>query len=136
MTALVVDASVAFRAFVDDPLSERCRDVFRRQDARRCAPELIVYEVVNAAWKTARAGLLTWEAAHEIAAEIAPRFDALVGARDLAPSAADLCRRLDHSAHDCFYLALAQREGADLVCADRRLADAATRIGLVCELIG
>jgi predicted nucleic acid-binding protein len=135
VTTLVVDASVAFRAFVDDPLSERCRDVFRRQDVRRCAPELIVYEVVNAAWKTARVGLLSWEAAREIAGEIAPRFDVLVRGHDLAARAAELCRRLDHSAYDCFYLALAEREEAALVCADRRLADAARRVGLGCELI-
>ena len=136
MTTLVVDASVAFRAFIEDPLSERCREVFGDADARRVAPELVVYEVVNAAWKMARSGLLAWEAAREIAVEVAPCFDALVAGASLAPHAADLSRRLDHPAYDCFYLALAEREEARLVCADRRLADAAKRAGIACELIG
>lgn len=36
----------------------------------------------------------------------------------LAPRALEIARVLDHSAYDCFYLALAEREHALLVTAD------------------
>lgn len=131
----MVDASVAFRGFTNDPLSERCRDVFKETLATRIAPELVVYEVTNAAWKMARAGQLAWEAAREIARGIAPGFDRLVAAAELAEPALDLCRTLVHPAYDCFYLALARREGALLICADKRLAAAAERAGVAVHLI-
>lgn len=43
--------------------------------------------------------------------------------RPLAPRAAALARELDHPVYDCFYLALAEAEGAALITADRRLVE-------------
>jgi predicted nucleic acid-binding protein len=51
-----------------------------------------------------------------------PRFfDALVSATGLAPRAVAIAGQLDHAVYDCFYLALAEAEQADLVTADMRL---------------
>jgi predicted nucleic acid-binding protein len=51
-----------------------------------------------------------------------PRFfDALVSATGLAPRAVAIAGQLDHPVYDCFYLALAEAEQADLVTADMRL---------------
>jgi predicted nucleic acid-binding protein len=45
----------------------------------------------------------------------------LVAMPALARKASDLAQELDHPVYDCFYLALAEREGVPLVTADVRL---------------
>jgi predicted nucleic acid-binding protein len=53
---------------------------------------------------------------------LAGLFEGLVPLRDLQDQALDLALRRGHPVHDCFYVALAAREGAPLLTADRRLA--------------
>jgi predicted nucleic acid-binding protein len=130
----VVDASVALRWFVRDALSERSRDDVR--DKERIAPSLVIFEIVQAVWKLARAQQLPRPQAEEVAAEIARHFQRLVDGDALAQEALALARSLGHSAHDCFYLALARREGAVLVTADRRLEVLASRSGVQIAFIG
>ncbi len=50
-------------------------------------------------------------------------FTRLHPAADLAPPAMHMARSLDRPIYDCFYLALAERENARMVTADRRLAE-------------
>ncbi len=45
----------------------------------------------------------------------------IVPSLDLAARAGEIALMLDHPAYDCFYIALAEREGIDLVATDRRL---------------
>ena len=120
----VIDASVVTKWFVDEDGSDRAASV--RGGAS--APDLIFAEVGNALWKLRRKEGLS-------DAGFAARIEALKGApieitpiADLLPAAARLAAELDHPIHDCFYLALAMREGAAVVTADRRFHDAvATR---------
>ena len=59
-----------------------------------------------------------------VVAERAPSlFAALVAEIDLAKRASEISLDLEHPAYDCFYLALAEREDAMLVTADRRLVE-------------
>ena len=51
----VVDASVALRWFVEAPGSAAAAQLLSGRE-RLIAPDLIVAEVANAAWKLARAG--------------------------------------------------------------------------------
>lgn len=44
--------------------------------------------------------------------------------------------RHDHPIYDCFYLALALKEDAPLVTADRKLAILAKKAGIAAELLG
>lgn len=69
------------------------------------APTLVIAESCNAVWKRLRRG--------EVAADHAQ----LVVAR------LTIARALDHPVYDCFYLALAEKEAAALVTADRRLVE-------------
>ncbi len=52
-------------------------------------------------------------------------FEELTPLRELADEAAEISLGLNHPVYDCFYLALARRESAPLVTADKRLAAAA-----------
>lgn len=58
----------------------------------------------------------------EAAKGIGPMFTHLVPLQALQDQAHSLALRRDHSVYDCFYVALAMREGAPLLTADRRLA--------------
>jgi predicted nucleic acid-binding protein len=82
------------------------------------APDVIVAEVCNVAWKRLRAGEITEEHAMRAMTQIERLVDVLSPLAALAPRALEIARVLDHSAYDCFYLALAEREHALLVTAD------------------
>jgi predicted nucleic acid-binding protein len=110
---------------VDD---RRARQHFRRSPARRrarlLAPELIIAEVISAAWKQRRRGGIDDAQFDDIVIRIA---DGPIDCRPLRPlalRAAALARELDHPLYDCLYLALAEAEDAPLVTADRRLVAA------------
>jgi predicted nucleic acid-binding protein len=89
------------------------------------APDLILAEAGNAFWKAVRAGLILRKDAVAALERLPKTFDRLVPLSLLYEDAARLSFELDHPVYDCFYLALAEREGVPLVTADKRLATAA-----------
>ncbi len=118
--SFVIDASVALKWFLpDEPYEEEALAVVR-EGARLFAPDLLIAEVCNAAWRSARLGRIAEGQVHEIAAVLPRFFEALVGAAILAPRAVVLAAALDHSVYDCLYLALAEAQEATLVTADAR----------------
>lgn len=119
---LVVDASVAVKWFVEEVDSAQARELLNG-DERIIAPELIVPEVCNAAWKLLRAGRIPADQAARVAQNIAGAFDSLWQMPPLAPRAVALASLLDHPVYDCFYLSLAEAQGATLVTEDRRLLE-------------
>jgi len=118
--AIVVDASVAIKWFIDEPGADRARSLWERR-AELVAPDLLVPEVCSAMWRKVRLG----QAARGQAAEATERLRAAV--IDLRPTAAlatramALALELDHPVYDCFYLALAELERNSMVTADQRL---------------
>lgn len=119
---LVVDASVALKWFVEESGSNSARSLFRRGEILT-APDLVIAEVCNAAWKLARQGSLDAGQFEAVAREVEGLFDRIVDLGPLAPRAAHIAQALGHPVYDCFYLALAERSGCHLVTADRRLRD-------------
>lgn len=117
---LVVDASVALKWFVESAHSEAAVKLLER-DEELIAPDLVVAEVANAAWKLARAGHIEGEHGRQIVDSIAQAFSRLISSEELASRAYDLAARLEHPVYDCLYLALTVKERARLVTADRRL---------------
>jgi predicted nucleic acid-binding protein len=117
---LVIDASVAFKWFANEPDSNVALKL-RSSDPNLIAPELVVSEACNSAWKSFQRGELTGMQCEIVAANIARAFARLVGHAPLATRAMAIAVELRHPAYDCFYLALAQREAAVLVTADGRL---------------
>jgi predicted nucleic acid-binding protein len=118
--ALIVDASVAIKWFIDEPGSEAARRLWR-DEPELLAPDLVVAEVCNAAWRKVRLGQCDPAQAKEIAARLRHGMLALRPTVPLASRAIELALDLDHPVYECFYLALAEGEKARLVTADRRL---------------
>ncbi len=117
---IVVDASVAIKWFVEENLVAEADEALHGSGSL-FAPDLIVTEVTNIAWKKVIRGELEAEQARLIAASIHQ------GQLDLVPStmihqrALGIGLEIEHSIYDCLYLALAERLESPLVTADQRL---------------
>jgi predicted nucleic acid-binding protein len=119
--SLVVDASVALKWFLPNEPNAAQALALVRAGAALIAPDILIAEVCNAAWRSARLGRIIQDQAHEIAAILPRFFDVLVGAAALAPRAVEIAGALDHPVYDCLYVALAEARQARLVTADQRL---------------
>lgn len=117
---LVIDASVAVKLFVKETGTDRARTAASNSDAT-VAPDIVIPEVMNAAWKLMRQGIVPPDQFEDIASALPKVFVELVPAASLVARAAAICRRLDHPIYDCFYVALAEARDCELITADRRL---------------
>jgi predicted nucleic acid-binding protein len=118
---LVLDANVALKWFLpDEPLAENALAIVRGGSVL-VAPDILIAEVCNGAWRSARLGRITQGQLQELSAILPRFFDALVDAATLAPRAVAIANDLDHPVYDCLYVALAELRQASLVSADLRL---------------
>jgi predicted nucleic acid-binding protein len=117
---IVVDASVALKWYLSEHDSEAALALLTSGE-RLIAPDLIVAELCNAAWRLIRRGELRAEQLAIIARGVADAFATLHGSGSLATRSAAIALELDHPVYDCFYLALSETRNAPLITADRRL---------------
>ncbi len=134
---VVIDANVAVALSIVLPWSSqaRCR-VAGWQETRTgiLAPTLWQYEVVSALRKAWQAGLLTPdEAGHALTSLFSLGVQFVEPDLELHRAALRWASRLGQAvAYDAQYLALAERIGATLWTADRRLFDRARECGAKC----
>ncbi|MFQ5959015.1 MAG: type II toxin-antitoxin system VapC family toxin [Alphaproteobacteria bacterium] len=121
--SVVVDASVAIKWFVREPLQEAAF-ALARQEETLLAPDLLIAEVTNAAWKKVARGEIDPPQAYTIAAAIGRNGPRLYSSAVLNEQALRIALALNHSVYDCLYLACAELAEAVLVTADARLCDA------------
>lgn len=117
---LVVDASVACKWFVAESGSAAA-EALLAGDQMLLAPDLIVTEICNAAWSKLRRGEIAPEQATAMVEGLPDLLDELVASASLAGRALTIANALAHPAYDCFYLALAELRGVQMVTDDRRL---------------
>jgi predicted nucleic acid-binding protein len=124
VTGFVVDASVAVKWLIAEPLSENAARLLD-DDFSLAAPDLIYVESANALWAAERRGDMSdtgVREALEILADV--RLAVLTSMKRLTPAALRLARDLDHPVYDCVYLALALQEQRPVITADRRFLNA------------
>ena len=117
---LVVDASVAIRWFFELDGSDRAERILRTEQPL-IAPDLIIAEITNAAWKFVTFDNVPVDAAIAILREVTKPFDEFVPSAELKDRALAIALELSHAAYDCFYLALAEIRRTRVVTADERL---------------
>ena len=117
---LVLDASVAVKWFVEEPGTAAAMALFAEDDSL-IAPDLVIAEVANVAWKHLIRGDLQYAQLVHVPTAVPRMFAELWPTVWLAGRAFEIASELRHPVYDCFYLALAERTGAVLVTADRRL---------------
>jgi predicted nucleic acid-binding protein len=117
---IVVDASVALRWCFQLNKSDRAEKLLR-SDHHLIAPDLVIAEITNAAWKFVIVDRMAVEFAASAVHEIVKAFEELVPMSVLRDRAFAIAMELRHPAYDCFYLALAERSTSPLVTADEKL---------------
>lgn len=122
MSEIVVDASVALCWFAREQETAAANRLIAGA-ANLVAPSLLLAELANGLWKKARRNEIVDEIVDVGLREIRRFVPQIVDLADLAAPAVDLARELDHSVHDCIYLALARRRQAPFVTLDRRFVD-------------
>ena len=116
---VVLDASIVVKWFIDERGSEAARGVLV-SGRRLLAPELLIAEVGNAAWRRARLGEIPLQQAVSAAEQVGRTPIEFWPLAALARQALEMAAALDHPIYDCFYLALAEQCDALLVTADDR----------------
>lgn len=118
---LVVDASVAIRWMFALDRSDRAEQVLQSGE-RLIAPDLVLAEIANAAWKLAVFGNAEPKTVQLRVSAVTKEFDEFIPSMDLKDRALAIALQLRHPAYDCFYLALAEQRCCQFVTADNRLA--------------
>lgn len=117
--SFVADASVAIKWFVKEELHEPALDLLDRRDLLH-APDLVVVEVANIAWKKCIKGEIPRDQAEYIAAAIQGCFRYFQPSETLIERALDIALTINHPIYDCLYLACAEQSDGVLVTADTR----------------
>jgi predicted nucleic acid-binding protein len=116
---VVVDASVVVQWYFGGAATRAER--LLEADEPLIAPDLLIPEFANAAWKAVAFADIAPDAAAEAIADIASEIDEFVPSLDLRDRAFAIALELRHPAYDCFYLALAEQRGCQFATADERL---------------
>ncbi len=119
----VVDASIAVKWFVRENLHDEAHRLLDHRDALT-APDLIVAEIANVAWKKAIRGEISRDQAQAIATEISQHIPAFYPSADLIERALKIALDVNHTVYDCLYIACAEAVSGVLVTADERLVEA------------
>ena len=123
--ALIVDASVAVKWIVAEPLRDEALELVRQNDV--VVPDLLPVEVRNALVNRVRRRLATVEEARRAASAFRAIPLIVEPSADRLDEAFDLALAFEHPIYDCIYLALAVARQLTLVTADRRMFDLAQR---------
>ncbi len=120
----VLDASVALKWVLieaDSGKARQLRDDFRAGIHELIAPDSFALEIALALTKAERRGMIQDAAARWTdVMTSAPHFSP---SHPLAPRAIQIASQARIGVYDCLYVALAEREGCDLVTADSRLVN-------------
>ena len=118
----VLDSSVAFKWVVpesDTPRAVQLRDEFRAAVHELIAPDVFPAELAHALTRAERQGRITDAVTRLI--DVLTSSPILIASLPLLLRATDISSRLRVGVYDCLYVALADREGCELVTADSRL---------------
>ena len=120
---IIVDASVAMKWFVEETLHDEARHLVKYQREIQ-APDFILIEVANVAWKKAARKEISNDQVRAIVHMIPQFIPLLLPSSKLLERATKLAIELAHPIYDCLYIACAEMTGSVLVTADNRLCKA------------
>ncbi len=118
----VLDSSVAFKWVVpenDTPRAVQLRDEFRTTVHELLAPDVFPLELAHALTRAERQGRINDAVTRLI--DVLTTSPILIPSLPLLLRASDISSMLRVGVYDCLYVALAEREGCELVTADTRL---------------
>lgn len=119
----VIDASVAAKWFVREEFHDQAVHLLVHRE-RLTAPDLIITEVANIAWKKCIKGEITKIHARTMATATRNFIPKLHPSAEMTERALNIALALNHPVYDCLYLACAEGVGGVLVTADIKLCKA------------
>jgi predicted nucleic acid-binding protein len=123
----VLDASVSLCWVIPRPLSPKAlllRDEYRQQIHELIAPSVYPHEIANALTKSERQKLIPDGDARPLSRDVFSTSPVLYGTGPILFRAIDISSQTKCGFYDCLYVALAEREGCELVTADDKLIKA------------
>jgi predicted nucleic acid-binding protein len=123
----VLDASVGLKWVLveqDTPKALRLRDESRNQIRELIAPDFFILECAHVIAKAERRGILVAPQGAIHLANILSDPPQMYPASSLIMRAFAIASRARIGVYDCLYVALAEREGCELITADERLVRA------------
>ena len=119
----VVDANIAVKWFVEEELSAAAAALLDDGAHELHAPDFVLVEVANVAWKKLRTKQITYPQAQYMTGLLPNCFQRLHASAELCATAFEISFDLDHPVYDCFYIACAQQANARLITVDHRLVE-------------
>ncbi len=114
----------------DSPIQEQW-DIWNAQGMRLVAPTLLLYEVVNGLYQYYKHKQIDTPLLEKLLTAALALPITIIGGADIHRRAAGLASQMQLPAvYDAHYLALAERLGAELWTADKRLANTVRQHGL------
>ena len=123
----VIDTSVSIKTVIAEPDSAkaiRLRDDYNNAVHDLLAPDLYPTEICNVLMMAERTGKIGQGEAALFLGDFLQDLPQLHNAIPLLPRALEIAQQFRQSVYDCLYVALAEREGCELVTADDRLIKA------------
>ncbi|HEX4588910.1 MAG TPA: type II toxin-antitoxin system VapC family toxin [Gemmataceae bacterium] len=123
----VIDTSVDVKTYVQEPDSGtavRLRDDYHHGLHELMAPDIFPTEMCNVLVILERSGKIKPGDAELFFGQFLSQLPPLVSAVPLLPRALEIAKQFRQTVYDCLYVALAEREGCELVTADDKLVRA------------
>ena len=120
----VLDASVAFKWVVPETDSDRAirlRDDYRNQRVELISPNIFGPEVAHSLTRAERQLRIAVSQSIVLLADVLSTPPVFYPAFPILGRACEISSQLRIGVYDCLYVALAEREGCDLVTADTKL---------------
>ncbi|HZW34623.1 MAG TPA: type II toxin-antitoxin system VapC family toxin [Isosphaeraceae bacterium] len=120
----VLDSNVAVKWLLQEDQSDKARvlrDEFARGLHQLLAPDIFTVECAHALTRAQRQGRVTPAEVNAFMADLLTTLPHFHPHQPLLPRAVDISLRAQHGVYDCLYVALAEREGCEMVTADARL---------------
>lgn len=120
----VLDANIGAKWVLpeaDTPKALALRDDFLRQIHELIAPDVFPVEIAHALTRAERKGLIPHSDAIVKLADVLNTAPVLHSYLPLLPRAVEISSKARIGVYDCLYVALAEREGCELVTADSKL---------------
>jgi len=124
----VIDANVCIKWYLtDEALRDKAEAVlndFMGGGVEILAPTLLIYELMNGLWVASRMRRIEFGNIERSVQRVLDLGFDLHDASQFFPTVLRMSQRFGRSAYDASYLALAEREGIQLLTGDRRLYNA------------
>jgi len=123
----VLDSCIAVKWFLaesDSAKAIQVLDEFNRQLHELLAPDVFPVEVAHALSRAQRRGLIPPTTGSQHLSDLLAFLPVLNPSLTLLPRAYEISSQAQIGVYDCLYVALAEREGCELLTADDRLARA------------